>query len=189
MERVGEVVSPAAPSCGWRSRWPSPSGRLAGSSSATPSIQLIDVLAGSLVDELAAAEHHAAPGEVVLGQSALDALGERVEIGERRTDAESGGAVGVARRAERPSARARAPPSRSSRCPRSSSGRGCCRPSTSACAPGAASSSPSCGRRSRLRPLRRHRLRRRRRRRRRSWTTSSVGRSGLRRLRRQRPAV
>ena len=46
-------------------------------------------------DELAAAEHHASPGDVVLGQSALDALGDRVDVAEQRVDPDSGGAVGV----------------------------------------------------------------------------------------------
>ena len=60
-----------------------------------PEIQLIDVLAGRLIDELAAAERHAGQGEVVLDQSALDSLGDRVVIGERRVDDESGRTVGV----------------------------------------------------------------------------------------------
>jgi class 3 adenylate cyclase/tetratricopeptide (TPR) repeat protein len=60
-----------------------------------PDIQLIDVLAGRLVDELAAAEHHAEQGEVVLEQSALDALGDRVEVGEIRPDEESGRDIGL----------------------------------------------------------------------------------------------
>jgi len=63
-----------------------------------PDIQLIDVLAGRLIDELAAAERHAGQGEVVLDQSALDSLGDRVEIAERRVDADSGRTVGVVAR-------------------------------------------------------------------------------------------
>ena len=54
-----------------------------------PEIQLIDVLAGRLVDELAAAEHLAEQGEVVLEQSALEFLSTRAEISERRRDDES----------------------------------------------------------------------------------------------------
>ena len=42
-----------------------------------PDIQLIDVLAGRLIDELAAAEHLAEKGEVVLDRSALESLGDR----------------------------------------------------------------------------------------------------------------
>jgi predicted ATPase/class 3 adenylate cyclase len=50
-----------------------------------PDIQLIDVLAGRLVDDLAAAEGAARPGDVVLDSSALAALNDRVEIRELRT--------------------------------------------------------------------------------------------------------
>ena len=60
-----------------------------------PDIQLMDVLAGSIVDELAAAEQLAGPNEVVLGASALQALGDRAQIGDRRTDAGGGDAVAV----------------------------------------------------------------------------------------------
>ena len=49
-----------------------------------PSIQLIDVLAGRLIDELADAEHLAEKGDVVLARSALDSLGDQVVIGEHR---------------------------------------------------------------------------------------------------------
>jgi class 3 adenylate cyclase/tetratricopeptide (TPR) repeat protein len=55
-----------------------------------PTIQLIDVLAGHLVDDLAEAEHHADKGEVVLDPSAIAALGDRVRLGETRIDEESG---------------------------------------------------------------------------------------------------
>ena len=54
-----------------------------------PTIQLIDVLAGRLVDDLADAEHHAEKGDVVLDQSAVGSLGDRVRIRERRTDEDS----------------------------------------------------------------------------------------------------
>ncbi len=60
-----------------------------------PDIQLIDVLAGSLIDDLAEAEHHTDKGEVVLDASALAALGERVAISEHRLDPESGRRLGV----------------------------------------------------------------------------------------------
>ena len=49
-----------------------------------PEIQLLDVLAGRLVDELAAVEQLAETGEVVLGASALESLGDRAEVAERR---------------------------------------------------------------------------------------------------------
>jgi class 3 adenylate cyclase/tetratricopeptide (TPR) repeat protein len=45
-----------------------------------PDIQLIDVLAGALMDRLAAAEHHAERGEVVLDAATLEALAGRVEV-------------------------------------------------------------------------------------------------------------
>ena len=48
-----------------------------------PDIQVIEGLAGSLVDELAAIEHGAEPGEVVLAESTRQSLGDRVEVGER----------------------------------------------------------------------------------------------------------
>ena len=43
----------------------------------------IDVLAGRLLDEMAEAEHHASKGEVVLGPSAVKALGDRIEVASR----------------------------------------------------------------------------------------------------------
>ena len=51
-----------------------------------PDVQLIDVLAGRLIDALATAEHHAVPGEVILDQSALDALRDRIVVGDVRHD-------------------------------------------------------------------------------------------------------
>ncbi|HYC06674.1 MAG TPA: adenylate/guanylate cyclase domain-containing protein, partial [Candidatus Binatia bacterium] len=59
-----------------------------------PDIQLIEVLAGRLVDDLAEAEHHAGKGEIVLEPSAVAALeahtarGE-VVLGEHRVDEET----------------------------------------------------------------------------------------------------
>ena len=69
-----------------------------------PEIQLIDVLAGRLIDDLAAAERQAQQGEVVLDESVLVSLGRRVEIGERRTDPEGGRTVGVVTRLHDPPA-------------------------------------------------------------------------------------
>ena len=63
-----------------------------------PRVQLIDVLAGHLVDDLAEAEHHADKGEVVLDPSAIQALGDRVELGEERLDETTGRRFGVVRR-------------------------------------------------------------------------------------------
>ena len=60
-----------------------------------PDIQLIEVLAGRLVDDLAAAEGVAERGEVVLEDSALRSLEGRVVTGEPRRDDESGGLAAV----------------------------------------------------------------------------------------------
>jgi predicted ATPase/class 3 adenylate cyclase len=60
-----------------------------------PSIQLIDVLAGRLIDELADAEHLAEKGDVVLARSALDSLGDRVSVTERRGEDEHAPVIGV----------------------------------------------------------------------------------------------
>ena len=62
-----------------------------------PEIQLIEVLAGQLIDALAAAEHLANEGEVVLEQSAFEALEGRVEVVEHRVDEESGRTAAVVR--------------------------------------------------------------------------------------------
>jgi len=45
-----------------------------------PEQQLFDVLAGQLLDEMAKAEHQAAPGEVVLGPSTAQSVGDSVTI-------------------------------------------------------------------------------------------------------------
>ncbi len=60
-----------------------------------PDIQLIDVLAGRLMDDLAAAEHHAQKGEIVLDSSAIEALGDRVELAELRRDGDGDETYGV----------------------------------------------------------------------------------------------
>ena len=60
-----------------------------------PRVQLIDVLAGRLVDQLADAEHHAEKGDVVLHETAMAAIGDRVAIRETREDHENGRRYGV----------------------------------------------------------------------------------------------
>ena len=71
-----------------------------------PRVQLIDVLAGSIVDELADAEQLAERGEVVLGPSAIAALGERAVMSRiRRKDSTAtvlAGLTDVVDRADRP---------------------------------------------------------------------------------------
>jgi class 3 adenylate cyclase len=63
-----------------------------------PDVQRIDVLAGRLIDQLAAAERLANRGEVVLEQSALEALGDRVDVAETRADEASARRCGVLER-------------------------------------------------------------------------------------------
>jgi class 3 adenylate cyclase/tetratricopeptide (TPR) repeat protein len=55
-----------------------------------PKIQIIDVLAGTTLDRMAAAEKHANQGEVVLGPRAAWQLGDWVQILERRVEAKTG---------------------------------------------------------------------------------------------------
>ena len=62
-----------------------------------PDIQLIDVLAGRLMDDLAEAEHHAEKGEIVLDPSAIASLEGRVALGDIRTDEVSGRSCAVLR--------------------------------------------------------------------------------------------
>jgi predicted ATPase/class 3 adenylate cyclase len=60
-----------------------------------PQIQRIDVLAGSILDELAVADHHAQRGEVILTAATVSALGRNVRIREWRKERESVAAVAV----------------------------------------------------------------------------------------------
>jgi class 3 adenylate cyclase len=59
-----------------------------------PQIQLIDTLAGALLDRLATAEHHANKGEILVDTATVDALGDQLQIAEWRQD-ESGQAFAV----------------------------------------------------------------------------------------------
>src|SRR4051812_19486321 len=63
-----------------------------------PEIQLLDALAGGVIDRLATAEQHAVQGDVIVDQAALDALAARVETGDVRHDPETGEAFTVVRR-------------------------------------------------------------------------------------------
>ena len=95
MARVGEVVTPG----GTRVRLAMKVAVAVGPARrfvvGDPEIQLIEVLAGRLVDDLAAAESVAEQGEIVLDESAFDALGERVDLAEVRVDEDSGRRVGL----------------------------------------------------------------------------------------------
>ncbi len=62
-----------------------------------PGVQLLDVLAGRLMDTLAGVEAVARSGEVVVSVPGATALGDRVGWGERRATADGVGAVVVAR--------------------------------------------------------------------------------------------
>ena len=55
-----------------------------------PAIQVAEVLAGAIMERLAAAEHWAVAGEVVLDPAAASALGERAQVAALRVDEESG---------------------------------------------------------------------------------------------------
>lgn len=67
-----------------------------------PAIQLIDVLAGATLGRVAAAEHLAGKGEVVLDSEAGQRLGEWVRIAEWRRDEETGEYFGVVERLRAP---------------------------------------------------------------------------------------
>src|SRR5918992_1101460 len=58
-----------------------------------PQVQLMDVLAGPLMDELAAAERLARSGDVVVAERFLDGLGQDVRLGEPREDPRSSARV------------------------------------------------------------------------------------------------
>jgi adenylate cyclase len=55
-----------------------------------PALQLVDVLAGATLDRLAAGEHHAEKGDVILDAAAAAALGEQATLLEWREDEASG---------------------------------------------------------------------------------------------------
>ncbi len=67
-----------------------------------PTIQIIDALAGAILDHLAAAEHHAQKGEVVLDPAALASLEGNAQIAEWRADEETAQSFGVMRGLARP---------------------------------------------------------------------------------------
>jgi class 3 adenylate cyclase/tetratricopeptide (TPR) repeat protein len=95
MGRLGEVVTPA----GTRMRLAMKAAVAVGAARrflvGDPEVQRIDVLAGSLIDDLASAERWAERGEVVLDRSALESLGDRVEVREHRFDNEGGRTFGI----------------------------------------------------------------------------------------------
>ena len=97
MGRVGRITTPAGTTVDLALKVAVAVGRARRFVVGDPQIQLIDVLAGALIDDLADAEHHAESGETVLDPSALAALGDRVVIDEERRDPTSGRAFAVVR--------------------------------------------------------------------------------------------
>lgn len=75
-----------------------------------PRIQLIEVLAGKLLDRLAEAEHEAQKGEVILDETTIQNLGPRVEIKAWRQNPITGDRLGVVARLENMSIPAYWPP-------------------------------------------------------------------------------
>lgn len=98
MARVGAITTPGGTAVQLALKVAVAVGRARRFVVGDPDIQLIDVLAGALIDDLADAEHHAEKGDVVLDSSALDALAGRVRLSERREDPERGRAFGVVER-------------------------------------------------------------------------------------------
>ncbi len=94
IERVGRIVTPAGTTIQLGMKVAVAVGSARRFLVGDPDIQLIDVLAGRLIDDLAEAEHHAERGDIVLEASAVAALGERVLLRERRTGGD-GSWVGV----------------------------------------------------------------------------------------------
>ena len=94
MDRLGQIATPG----GTRVRLAMKVAIAAGNARrfvvGDPEIQLMDVLAGRLIDALAVAER----GEVVLERSALESVGDRAQIREVRSDETGGGVCAVVAR-------------------------------------------------------------------------------------------
>lgn len=60
-----------------------------------PEVTLVDVMAGQTLERLAAAEHAAERGEVVLDEPSARAMGDQVMIAAWRTDADTGGRFAI----------------------------------------------------------------------------------------------
>jgi class 3 adenylate cyclase/tetratricopeptide (TPR) repeat protein len=100
MERVGAVRTPGGMDVQLGMKIAIAVGRARRFVVGDPEIQLIEVLAGRLIDDLAAAEGLAGRGEVVLDESAFESLGSRVETTELRRGEEAGTTVAVLASAE-----------------------------------------------------------------------------------------
>ncbi len=87
MQRVGEVVTPAGARVVLAVKVAVAAGRARRFVVGDPAVQLIDVLAGRLMDEVAAAEGTASPGEVLVTAPVRSALGPRARTGDQRSGA------------------------------------------------------------------------------------------------------
>ena len=97
MARVGEVVTPSGARIQLAMKVAIAVGAARRFLVGDPEIQLIEVLAGRLVDDLADAEQHAEQGEVVLDGAAHASLGDRVDLAGERLDTETGRRFSVVR--------------------------------------------------------------------------------------------
>ncbi len=95
MERTGTITTPAGTSVTLAMKIAVAVGSARRFLVGDPDIQLIDVLAGRLVDDLAEAEHHAQKGQIVLDESAIASLGDRIMLRDRRVDEASGREIAV----------------------------------------------------------------------------------------------
>lgn len=93
MDRVGTVAVPGARSVSLGIKVAVAVGEVHRFVIGDPRVQLIDVLAGQLMDSLAGAEGQAEPGEVVLDVGAMRSLGDRARLREVRQG--ENGPVGV----------------------------------------------------------------------------------------------
>ena len=80
LDKVGTVTTPGGASVTLRLKVAVSVGRARRFVVGDPRIQLIDVLAGSLMDTLAATEHFAEPGDVVVDEHTAAALGDAVAL-------------------------------------------------------------------------------------------------------------
>lgn len=95
MARVGRVSTPGGLTVDLGLKVAVATGEVRRGVVGDPEIQRIDVLAGGLLDRLAAAERLAAEGEIVIDASTREALGERVRLRALRNDPDSGRRLGV----------------------------------------------------------------------------------------------
>ncbi|MHB1988938.1 MAG: tetratricopeptide repeat protein [Acidimicrobiales bacterium] len=86
MARAGTITTPKGATVDLGMKVAVASGRARRFVVGDPDIQLLDVLAGALMDRLAAAEHLAEQGEVVVDATTLERLSDKVELASVRAD-------------------------------------------------------------------------------------------------------